>query len=80
MEFTKEQIKQGMNEAYKNAGHNAYFSNGFEAGVRFALGQEEAQSPEQKAKDERYKRSLATAMILGVVAVFVVLVLIVILT
>ena len=37
MEFTKEEIKQGMNEAYQQAGHNAYFGNGFKAGIAFAL-------------------------------------------
>ena len=34
--ITDEKIKQGMEKAYKQAGHNAYFSNGFEAGVKFA--------------------------------------------
>lgn len=29
-------IKDGLDKAYKNAGHNAYFGNGFEAGVNFA--------------------------------------------
>ena len=29
-------IKEGLDEAYKNAGHNAYFGNGFNAGVDFA--------------------------------------------
>jgi len=37
MEFTKEEIKQGMNEAYQQAGHNAYFGNGFKAGIAFAV-------------------------------------------
>ena len=36
MELTKEQIKQGLDKAYKEAGHNAYFGNGFEAGVKYA--------------------------------------------
>lgn len=36
MELTREQIKQGLDEAYKEAGHNAYFGNGFEAGVKYA--------------------------------------------
>lgn len=34
--FTKEEIKEGLDKAYKEAGHNAYFSNGFNAGIRFA--------------------------------------------
>ncbi|MHA2366834.1 MAG: hypothetical protein ACXAC7_22980, partial [Candidatus Hodarchaeales archaeon] len=29
-------IKQGLDKAYKEAGHNAYFGNGFEAGVKYA--------------------------------------------
>jgi hypothetical protein len=37
--ITDAKIKQGMEKAYKKAGHNTYFSNGFEAGVRFALEQ-----------------------------------------
>ncbi len=37
MKITNEQIKAGLNEAYKKAGHNAYFGNGFHAGVEFAL-------------------------------------------
>ena len=36
MEFTKEQMSKALDEAYKKAGHNAYFANGFEAGVVFA--------------------------------------------
>jgi hypothetical protein len=36
MELTKEQIKQGLHKAYKEAGHNAYFGNGFEAGLKYA--------------------------------------------
>jgi len=33
---TKEQ-EQALNKAYKKAGNNAYFGNGFNAGVKFAL-------------------------------------------
>jgi hypothetical protein len=29
-------IKQGLDEAYKNAGINAYFGSGFDAGIEFA--------------------------------------------
>jgi len=36
MEFTKEQMSKALDEAYKKAGHNAYFANGFEAGVKYA--------------------------------------------
>lgn len=37
MELTDDQIKEGLDKAYKEAGHNAYFGNGFEAGVRFVM-------------------------------------------
>lgn len=36
---TEEQIKEGMNKAYKEAGHNAYFGNGFYAGIEFIIKQ-----------------------------------------
>ena len=29
-------IEQALDEAYKNAGSNAYFGNGFRAGIEFA--------------------------------------------
>ncbi len=35
--LTEEQIQKGLDEAYKEAGHNAYFGNGFKLGVAFAL-------------------------------------------
>ena len=31
-----ETIEQALDEAYKNAGSNAYFGNGFRSGVEFA--------------------------------------------
>lgn len=34
--FTKEQIQKGLDNAYKQAGENAYFGNGFHAGIQFA--------------------------------------------
>ena len=37
--ITDKQIADGCNKAYLKAGHNAYFGNGFEAGVKFALEQ-----------------------------------------
>ena len=37
--ITDEQIADGCNKAYLKAGHNAYFGNGFEAGVKFAMEQ-----------------------------------------
>lgn len=36
MAITKEKIKAALDKAYKEAGQNAYFGNGFHAGVRFA--------------------------------------------
>ena len=35
--ITDAQIADGCNEAYVKIGHNAYFGNGFNAGVEFAL-------------------------------------------
>lgn len=35
--LTREEIDKGLDEAYKNAGHNAYYGNGFHAGIEFAL-------------------------------------------
>lgn len=34
--ITEEQIKKGIDEAYEKIRHNAYFDNGFRAGVMFA--------------------------------------------
>jgi hypothetical protein len=34
--IAKEKIKKGLDEAFKKAGQNAYFGNGFEAGIKFA--------------------------------------------
>ena len=34
IEITKEQISEALDIAYKKAGNNAYFGNGFEAGVK----------------------------------------------
>ncbi len=39
IKLTEEQIIDGQNKAYLKAGHNAYFGNGFQAGVKFALKQ-----------------------------------------
>ena len=33
--LTEEEIKQGLDKAYKKAGSNAYFANGFKAGISF---------------------------------------------
>ena len=35
--LTESEIADGMNAAYLKAGHNAYFGNGFTAGIEFAL-------------------------------------------
>lgn len=37
IEFSEEQIIDAQNEAYLKSGHNAYFGNGFYAGVKFVL-------------------------------------------
>jgi len=37
MEVTEEQISDACNKAYVEAGHNGYFANGFNSGVRFVL-------------------------------------------
>lgn len=37
LEFSEEQIIDGQNKAYLEAGHDAYFGNGFRAGVKFVL-------------------------------------------
>jgi hypothetical protein len=37
MKFTEEQITDALNLAYSKAGSNAYFANGFRAGVDFAV-------------------------------------------
>lgn len=34
--FTEKEIQEGLNKAYKEAGHNVYFGNGFNAGIEFA--------------------------------------------
>jgi myo-inositol-hexaphosphate 3-phosphohydrolase len=39
MKFTKEEMSNALDEAYKKAGDNAYFANGFALGVEFALQQ-----------------------------------------
>jgi hypothetical protein len=37
IEITDKELVKGIDEAYKKAGSNAYFGNGFQAGVDFAL-------------------------------------------
>lgn len=37
LKFTEEEINTAKNDAYKKAGYNAYFGNGFTAGVNFVL-------------------------------------------
>ena len=34
--MTEQEINEAMDKAYKKAGHNAYFNNGFLAGIQFA--------------------------------------------
>lgn len=47
--ITDEQIEKGLNEAYEAAGTNAYFGNGFKAGVAFI--REILEPPQQKEKE-----------------------------
>lgn len=47
--ITDAQIADGCNEAYLRAGHNAYFGNGFNAGVEFALKLVNGADTEQKS-------------------------------
>jgi hypothetical protein len=37
IQIEEKEIIKGIDEAYKKAGSNAYFGNGFQAGVDFAL-------------------------------------------
>lgn len=37
IQIEEKEIVKGIDEAYKKAGRNAYFGNGFQAGVDFAL-------------------------------------------
>ena len=37
--LTNKEIKDGLDKAYAKAGANAYFGNGFKAGVKFATDQ-----------------------------------------
>lgn len=36
MKITNKEIKKALDKAYKKAGDNAYFGNGFKSGVEFA--------------------------------------------
>lgn len=35
--ISEKEIEDAMNKAYKKAGYNAYFGNGFKCGVNFVL-------------------------------------------
>lgn len=37
MKLSEEERKEAENKAYRKAGHNAYFGNGFQAGIDFML-------------------------------------------
>lgn len=41
MKLTEKQIEEARNAAYAKAGYNAFFGNGFDAGVAFAKSNEE---------------------------------------
>jgi hypothetical protein len=42
----EKKIQEAVNKSYREAGHNAYFSNGFYAGMEFAI--EELESEKQE--------------------------------
>lgn len=50
--ITEDQIANGMNAAYLKAGHNAYFGNGFRAGVEFILNNTESNSELLSQRDK----------------------------
>lgn len=52
--FTDEEIQEGQDKAYKEAGDNAYFGYGFRRGVEFAAEHEEAQAPQAFPSDHKY--------------------------
>ncbi len=49
--MTEEELKRGLDDAYKKAGHNAFFSNGFMAGVEFMKGHLDKAEKESVAKE-----------------------------
>ena len=51
MTIKEEEIQKGLDKAYKQAGHNAYFGGGFEAGVKFALDRVASAEPQLKAAE-----------------------------
>jgi len=46
MEISSDKIADACNEAYQRVGENAYFGNGFEAGVQFAIKELESEKQE----------------------------------
>lgn len=53
MEITEE-IKEAMDKAYRECGHNAYFNNGFYMGVKY---QQEQSQPKTEWISGEYKMS-----------------------
>jgi len=53
------EIEQAKDEAYEEAGHNAYFGNGFDAGVKFALEYQKATNYRliEKWENETHERN-----------------------
>jgi hypothetical protein len=54
-EYTEEELKAAMDKAYKQSGQNAYFNNGFLAGVKFM---EEKQEQFDKILDSKSDNDL----------------------
>ena len=50
--LTEQEIEKGLDSAYKKAGQNAYFGNGFRAGLDFAL---KALNTQNTAPNSEYK-------------------------
>lgn len=58
----KHEVKAALNEAYKRAGNNAYFANGFSAGVEFAT-QKTAKRCRQITEQRRFAVNPITEII-----------------
>lgn len=65
IDITEDQINEGLGKAYRKAGNNAYFGNGFQAGVKFTIEQIEKITPHVDmpslgyVKDQRKKLNLS---------------------
>lgn len=66
IELTEEQIEIGLNDAYKKAGHNAYFANGFKAGINFIIEHYKQDQAEQLNMHDVSKRLLNISNIMEI--------------